>query len=100
MNNTRIITNHHWRQFKYRDEVPQAVLDDQFDYQNPEDCYDGFIEYHGIWYHLGQFMRMESTAGKVATDEWDGACGESYFSAVLIKLSDDGEEYQIALALS
>ena len=94
INDTRIITNHHWHQFKYRYEVPQSVLDDQFDYQNPEDCFDGFICYRGFWYHLDQFMRTE------ADSNWDGACGESFFSAVLIKLSDDCEEYQIALALS
>lgn len=93
MNETRIITNHHWRQFKYRYEVPQSVLDDQFDYHGPDDGLDGFIHYRGTWYHLDQFMRLENTPG------WDGGHGESYFSAVLIKLSDDAEEYQIALQL-
>lgn len=94
MNETRIITNHRWHQFKYRYEVPQSVLDDQFDYQGPDEGLDGFIEYHGIWYHLDQFMRLDGDT------EWHGAHGESYFSVILIKLSDDGEEYQIATALS
>ena len=94
MNETRIITNNHWRQLKYRDEVPQDILDSEFDYQDPDDVTDGFIHYRGTWYHLDQFMRLENTPG------WDGAHGDSYFSAVLIKLSDDCEEYKIALALS
>lgn len=93
MNETRIITNHHWRKFRYRDEVPQDILDSEFNYQTPEDCIDGFIHYRGLWYHLDQFMRLENTSG------WDGAHCDSFFSAVLIKLSDDGEEYQIALQL-
>ena len=93
MNEQRIITNSHWRQLKYRDEVPQNILDSEFDYQDPDDALDGFIHYHGTWYHLDQFMRLENTPG------WDGAHGDSYFSAVLIKLSDDCEEYKIALQL-
>ncbi len=87
-----IKTNRQWRQFAYRDEVPQEVLDDQFDYQDPEETFDNFFEYRGIWYHLDQFMRLAPGSDM---GDWDGAAGDSYFSGVLIKVSDDGEEYQI-----
>jgi hypothetical protein len=82
-------TNRHWRQFLTRDEVPAKVLADQFDYLDG-DTFDGFFRYLGHWYHTSEFMRLDSTPG------WDGAAGDSYFSATLIKLSRDGERYQVA----
>ena len=91
MSATRIITNHHWRQFKYRYEVPPSVLEDQFDLCDDD---DGFIHYRGRWYHLSEFMVTDQFS------EWDGFHSDSFFSGILIKLSDDGEEYQVALALS
>ncbi len=98
MSDVTIRTNNHWRQFKYRDEVPAAVLADQFDWTNDAhaehgDYSDGFIQYRGFWYHLGDFMahRHGEFGGK-----WHGSHGDSFFSGVLIELSDDGEEYRIA----
>jgi hypothetical protein len=91
----KIITNYQWRQFKYRDEVPQSVLDDQFDYLD-EDEIDGFFCYRGVWYHVGEFMAFREGY----TDKWHGYHSDSFFSAVLIELSDDGEEYRVGLGLS
>ena len=84
-----ITTNNHWRDFKYRDEVPAKILADEFDYLDA-DTLDGFIHYRGYWYHTCDFMR---TPGD---HEWDGSHPDSAFSGVLIKLSNDGETYQIA----
>jgi len=81
------ITNNHWRQFRYRDEVPAKVLADQFDYQD-EDTTDGYFEYKGYWYHLDMFMRCSG--------DWEGSHGDSAFSGVMIRLSQDCEEYQVA----
>jgi hypothetical protein len=94
----KIITDHKWKQFKYRHEVPQKILDSEFDYHDDDDVSDGFFCYRGAWYHLDQFMGLppDSSLGNT----WPGSHGDSFFSAVLIELSDDGEEYRVGLALS
>ena len=89
----KVRTNNHWRDFKYRDEVPANVLADQFDWTNDwyaqyGDYSDGFIEYRGFWYHLGDFMRG-------GVEGWHGVHADSFFSGVVIRLSEDGEQYQI-----
>ena len=96
-NHTTGTTNNHWRQFVYRDDVPAAVLADQFDWTDKDhtehgDYSDGFFQYRGFWYHLGDFMR----GGMTEDDQWQGHCGDSYFSGTLIEVSRDGEEYRIA----
>ena len=99
MNDVKIRTNHNWRKFKYRDEVPAKVLASQFDWTDKahaehDDYSDGFICYRGTWYHMADFMRVDGGPDEMAT--WHGYHGDSYFSGVLIRISDDGEEYQIA----
>ena len=99
-NAVRVISNGNWRQFRYRYEVPASVLADQFDYQNPDETTDGFFSYRGIWYHLDQFMRHEgSLGGRVVGSgkgyAWHGVAGDSYFSGVVIAVSDDGETYRV-----
>ena len=98
MPSPRIITNCHWRQFKYRDEVPAAILADQFDWTNEDyekhgDYSDGFILYRNVWYHLADFMNG-------GPDGWHGSHGDSFFSGVVIRLSGDGETYQIGTYLA
>ena len=90
----KIITNNHWRQFKYRNEVPESVLADQFDYQDEEDGYDGFFQYRDSWYHLDYFMCIENHPD-AEFSKWDG-----HASGVVIRLADNGEEYQVGLYLS
>lgn len=94
MSELTIRTNNHFRPFLSRHEVPEKVLKDRFDYQNPEDVVDGFFCYKGEWFHLDQFMRLGSKEGPFAG--WDGYHGDSYFSGTLIKLSEDGETYKVA----
>lgn len=92
-----IRTNRHWRDFVYRTEVPEKVLKDQFDYQDAEEVSDGFLEYLGCWYHLDMFMRVgyPGPFGQTTEDGWQGSHNDSFFSGVVIRLSDDGEQYQI-----
>ena len=109
---TRILTNKHWRDFVYRWDVPADVLEDQFSYMKetdldtgesvwPDDEYtDGFFRYKNCWYHLGDFMRLPKGFAGDNSDEWHGYQGDSYFSGVLIRLSPDGEQYQVATYLS
>lgn len=93
-----VTTNSHWRDFKYRYEVPPEVLADQFDWTDADheehgSYSDGFIQYRGHWYHLGDFMRGGHA-------DWHGSCADGFFSGTLIRLSEDGEQYQIARVTS
>jgi len=81
----KITTNNHWHEFKNRHQVDPKVLRDEFDWC---DEYSGFFQYLGFWYHTSQFMRMPNS-------EWDGSHADSAFTGVLIKLSSDGELYQV-----
>jgi hypothetical protein len=90
---TVIKTNHAHRSFVVREDVPAEILASQFDWTDEAhaelgDYSDGFLCYRGHWYHLGDFMRG-------GVEGWDGAHGDSYFSGVVIRVSDDGETYQI-----
>ena len=88
---TTITTDHKWKPFVYRYDVPESVLADQFDYQDPNETIDGFFCYRGTWYHLDQFMRVGYPGPFGQTDEngYHGFAGDSYFSGVAIKLSED-----------
>jgi len=87
-----ITTNNQWRDFRYRYEVPENVLSDDFDWLD-EDVSDGFIQYRGRWYHISEFMRTKIGG-------WDGVYNDSMFSGVLIEVSSDAEQYRIGTAIS
>ena len=100
----KIYTNNHWRQLKYGNEVPDDVMSDYFDHLDTDDAYDGFIQYRDRWYHTSDFMSLHNKIHCPNPPEfmngWDGYLSDSYFSGVLIKLSDDGEGYKIATYIS
>ena len=48
-----------------------------------------FFRYRGDIYDIGEFMRTDIPG-------WDGAIGTSYFSGILIKLTDDNERVIVA----
>ena len=103
MNTVEIKTNNHWRPFKYGYEIPKKVLEEDFDWLvDNED--DGFIYYCNRWYHLSEFMDLHNKIYCINPPEfmngWDGYISDSFFSGVLIKLSDDSEMYQIGTYLS
>lgn len=89
-----IVTNHHDRYFKFRYEVPDSVLQNQFDWLD-EDNIDCFILYRGIWYHLSEFTGLSPDSIERGSRGWECVCGDSYFSGVLVRVSDDGETYRI-----
>lgn len=93
----KVKTDHKWKQFKYRNEVPEKVLKDQFEHLDAEEQDDQFFCYRGWWYHVSDFM-----SGKLTdiTGDWDGYHSDSYFSGVLLKLSKDGEEYRVGTYIS
>ena len=88
----KVYTNKHKRQFKYRNEVPNDVLQDDFDWLDDDSSYDGFIHYRGNWYHVSEFMRCDDNS---PFNGWHGYHSDSFFSGILIRLSDDCETYQI-----
>lgn len=95
-----ITTNHHWRAFAYRSDVPEKILADRFDWATEDDHQDGFFNYRGWWwwYHLDEFTAVPRHPGPTMPDPlagWDGYHGDSYFSGVVIKISPDGERYRI-----
>jgi hypothetical protein len=95
-----IKTNHQWRDLVYRHDVPADVLASDFDYQNPEETIDGFFCYRGHWYHLDQFMPINSGTLGSPFAGWNGYAGDSFFSGVVIKLSSDGEQIKIGTYFS
>ena len=90
----RIISNGQARPVVSRHEVPSDILDREFDWTDPEEQ-GSFFKYRGVWHELSEFTRApESLAG------WDGLHADSYFSGVVIRLTDDGESVVCGLALS
>lgn len=96
----QIITDNKWKFFKYGYEVPESVLNGQFEHlrENDSDC-DSFILYKKRWYHVSDFMRIPEGFDE-PMQKYDGYMSDSFFSGVLIKLSDDSESYQIATYIS
>jgi hypothetical protein len=88
-----ITTNHQWRDFVYRSDVPADVLASEFDWTNDED-FDGFFRYRGEWYHLSMFEWRNSIPG------FDGIHCDSFYSGVVIKVSADGEQYKVGTLIA
>jgi len=87
-----IKTNNRWRPFKYRNEVPEKVLRNQFDYLSEDIGFDGFFKYRNIWYHVDEFMRVSDNA---PFKGWDRYLSDSFFSGVLLRVSSNGERYMV-----
>jgi len=93
-----IITNKHWRQFKYEYEVPEEELE-YYDHLTEDfGRYDGWISYRDRWYHVSDFMRLDDRSP--FNNNWHGYHSDSFFSGVLIELSDCGEMYRIGTYIS
>jgi hypothetical protein len=89
----QIITDHKWKQFHYWDTVPANIYKD-YDWLDPQDKSDNWIEYRRSWYHVSDFMRCQNFSG------WHGYHCDSFFSGVLVEISDDGEQYRIGTCIS
>jgi len=95
MSNATIVTDHKWKQFKYGYEVPKKVLADQYEHLDDAESQDGFIYSNRRWLHTSDFMRI-SEHSPFRVLNYDGYFNDTAFSGYLIKLSPDGEGYQIA----
>lgn len=94
----QITTNNHERFFTYRYDVPEKILQEQFDYQDPEETHCGFFKFKGYWYHIDQFCRFDNGRRSVMPFDfqgWDGYRPDSFYSGVLIKISEDLETFKV-----
>ena len=107
MEKITIVTNNHWRNFLYGYELPEKVKKD-FDWMDKEELEtSNFVKYHNCYYSLQDFMSFHNTVHYGKAPEkgtfgygYDGYNSDSFFSGVLIKISDCGEMYKIATYLS
>jgi len=96
-----IQTNHHSRPLASLVECPARQ---DFDYITEEDSYaPRLFKYRGQWYDVGEFVRIVPMSSpspygfehRVANDSpllrWHGIQTDSFFSAILIRLVDDGD---------
>lgn len=89
----KITSGRKWREYLTRDDVPPEILASDFDWTDET---DGFLRYHGTWYHRSQFMRFGYPGPFGQTvDGWHGYHADGFSSGVVIKVHDDGERYQI-----
>jgi len=102
-----LTTNNHERQFVTGHRVPMNVLKWQFDYLTAEEqSFGNFLRYKGHWYHVSDFTGLgslfmagieRSTGSTEASpfDSWHGRTSDSAWSGVVIRISEDGDTYQI-----
>lgn len=95
----KIITDHKWKPFKYSYEIPENIIKRQFDHLDEIDKSDGFIVYHKRYYHLSDFMTIDKNS-PFANLGFDGYLSDSFFSGILIKISNDCQSYKIATYIS
>lgn len=99
----KIITNNHWRTFLSWSELTPKEQED-FDYiKDPENEDTNFMRYRGIVYDLGEIMKVPETKEGEQTGMlrgWHGYASDSFFSGIVIRVSDDGDQYQIGLYLA
>ena len=91
----RIKTDHKMHAFRYGDEVPSAILANQFSHLSEDDAPDGFLRYRKHWYHLSDFAPDDRLAGL----GWQGMHADSFSSGVVISVAQDCETYCIGTVL-
>ena len=96
----KIITDNKWKLFIYGSDLTEKERKD-FDWEKDIDS-TNFIRYRNRVYSVNEFMRFDYNKGKVPTEfsGWDGYLGDSYFSGIVIKMSDNGEAYKIGTYIS
>ena len=84
-------TNNQPRDIVYGYELPADVLSD-FDYLEGDALPDAeFVKYKGQWYHLGDVESPHGLPEDSPLRRWDCFVGESFFSAVVFKFTDNFE---------
>lgn len=90
----QVKSNRHWNNFLYGYELTSKEKE-EYDYLDLEDIEThSFLRYKNNTYALADFLTAEHV------DDWDGIFTDTFFSGVVIKLSDDGEQYQVGTLLA
>ena len=97
MGKLTIKTDHKWKPFRYQYEVERRKDYKDYDWMDENDKGDGWIIYLRRLYNLSDFMRIENIP---EFSGWNGYHSDSFFSGVLIKVSQDGEQYKIGTYFS
>jgi len=87
----KIITDHKWHDFLYVYELTDKEQTEHADTINSDDTLNCF-RYRGQVYFLEEFMRLENND---ELENWHGYASDTFFSGVLIRISEDGERYQV-----
>ena len=88
----QIKTDHKWKNFLDWYQLTDKEKAD-FDYMSTS-----FIRYRGAVYSMDDFMVLD--AQSPFPGKWHGYQSDSFYSGVLIELSDDGEQYRIGTYIS
>jgi len=98
-NYMKIKTNNHFRPVIYWQDLEaseQSELSGSYDTIEES----SFFRYRGHVYNLGEFLSARGNGAHELVNDWDGYHNDSFFSAVLVKYSDDGDAVKVGLALS
>ena len=93
----KIKSNYHWNNFLYGYELTEKEKDD-FDYVYDINS-ESFFRYKHCTYWIGDFLNIDPSNSEHPFSGWHGYISESYFSAIVIRISEDAEQYQVGLAL-
>lgn len=92
--NISLTSDNRWKDFIYGYDVPKRVRDSDFDYLDDAEDTDGYFKYKGTWHHLSQFERVPPGT-EFAKLGWGGVLHYSMSNGLVLKVSDDGEQYQV-----
>lgn len=85
----KVVSDGKWKPFRYQYEVSEKVIRDEFSWLDEDFTY--FIKYRNRWYHISEFIKCESEE----LSKWHGIKNETFFSGIVIQISNDGESYKI-----
>ena len=88
-----IKTDHKWKDFLYSYQLTEKEILELDHLTRDEIDSRSFIRYKGQIYHMGDFMRVPD--GVEGLLGWHGYSSDSFFSGIVIKVSDDGDQYMI-----
>ena len=99
MSKLTIRTNNHWRSPVYGYELTDKERA-EFDYIPAEELDSrDFLRYRGWVYDPSEFMRTpQNESARQELNElsnWHGYQSDSFFSGIVVRYSDDCEQYQI-----
>ena len=88
-----IKTDHKWKTLLYGYELTEKERR-EFDYLTADEIACGsFIRYKGLVYDVGDFMRVPN--GMEGFRGWHGYSSDSFFSGIVVKISNDNDQYMI-----